>query len=308
MPRKSLSIFTQALDTTWVEGVGGTGYRRRMIKSILLGVDGSAHSATATRYALWMTERFGAHLTAIHVVDIASIEGSFLHDISGSLGFEPYLDFSSKMRDALHARGKTLLAELEAEAGARGVAVTPILTTGIVANEIVEQAKTADLVVIGHRGASAKYSSGLLGSTAESVTRKSPKPVFVCTSEYRECVNPLLAYDGSQRAAAAMQRAAQFCSTLSLPLTVLTVNRDEVSGRKTLEEAERYLAPYGLRTTFSLQQTGNAPERITNFLAENHHDLVFIGAYGHSRIIEMVLGSTTEYVMRNSPCAVFLNR
>ena len=37
-------------------------------------------------------------------------------------------------------------------------------------------------------------------------------------------------------------------------------------------------------------------------------DLLFIGAYGHSRIIEMVLGSTTEYVLRNSSCPVFLNR
>jgi nucleotide-binding universal stress UspA family protein len=39
-----------------------------------------------------------------------------------------------------------------------------------------------------------------------------------------------------------------------------------------------------------------------------HYDLLFIGAYGHRRIIEMVLGSTTEYVLRNAPCPVFLNR
>ncbi|WP_424669855.1 universal stress protein, partial [Candidatus Binatus sp.] len=44
------------------------------------------------------------------------------------------------------------------------------------------------------------------------------------------------------------------------------------------------------------------------FLKEHDADLLFIGAYGHSRIIEMVLGSTTEYVLRNSPCPVFLAR
>jgi nucleotide-binding universal stress UspA family protein len=41
---------------------------------------------------------------------------------------------------------------------------------------------------------------------------------------------------------------------------------------------------------------------------EQAHDLLFIGAYGHSWIIEMVLGSTTEYVLRNTPCSVFLSR
>ena len=278
------------------------------MKTILVGLDGSEHAATATLYALWMSARFGANVVGLHVVDIASIEGSFLHDISGSLGFEPYLDFSSKMRDALHERGKSLLAAFERQAAEHKVPSTTILTMGIVPNEISEQGEIADLLVIGHRGVSAKFSTGLLGGTAESVTRKCPTPVFVCTAEYRECKNPLLAYDGSQRAAAAMQSAAQFCSALKLPLTVLTVNRDESAGHRTLEEAERYLTPYKLPATFSLQQTGNAPERITNYLREQNHDLVFIGAYGHSRIIEMVLGSTTEYVMRNSPCAVFLNR
>jgi nucleotide-binding universal stress UspA family protein len=39
-----------------------------------------------------------------------------------------------------------------------------------------------------------------------------------------------------------------------------------------------------------------------------NHDLLFIGAHGHRRIIKMVLGSTTEYVLRNAPCPVFLNR
>jgi len=279
-----------------------------MIKTILVGLDGSDHARTAARYALWLGQRLGATVIGLHVVDIVSIEGSFFHDISGSLGFEPYLDFSSKMREVLHERGKGLLDEFVQRAAQTNVHTDTVLSMGVVANEIAEQAKTADLVVIGHRGVNEKFSTGLLGSTAESVTRKCPKPVFVCTMEFKECTNPVLAYDGSQRAAAGMQSAAEFCSTLGLPLTVLTVNKDEAAGRKVLDEAETYLRSYQLRTTFALQQTGNAPERIANFIREHRHDLLFIGAYGHSRIIEMVLGSTTEYVLRNTSCPVFLNR
>jgi nucleotide-binding universal stress UspA family protein len=279
-----------------------------MIKTILVGLDGSEHARVAVQYALWLGQRLQATVTGLHVVDIVSIEGSFFHDISGSLGFEPYLDFSSKMREVLHERGKALLQEFSDMAEKAGVRNDTLLSMGVVANEIAEHAKTADLVVIGHRGVNERFSTGLLGSTAESVTRKAPKPVFVCTLAFRECTDPLLAYDGSQRASAAMQSAAEFCTTLSLPLTVLTVNKDEAAGRRTLDEAETYLHPYQLRATFELQQTGNAPERIANFIKERHHDLLFIGAYGHSRIIEMVLGSTTEYVLRNTECPVFLNR
>ena len=75
-----------------------------MIKNILVGVDGSDHARTATRYAQWFAKRFDARVLGLHVIDIVSVEGPFFHDISGSLGFEPYLDFTSKVRDALAER------------------------------------------------------------------------------------------------------------------------------------------------------------------------------------------------------------
>jgi nucleotide-binding universal stress UspA family protein len=279
-----------------------------MIKTILVGLDGSETAAAATSYALWLAKRFGAEVVGLHVVDVVSIEGSFLHDISGSLGFEPYLDFSSKMREALEERGKGLLDAFRERAEHEGVSSQTVLATGVVANELVERARTADLVVIGQRGVDERFSTGLLGGTAESVSRKCPKPVFIAPREFRECQNPLLAYDGSVRAAAAMKVAAEFCSMLSLPLTVLTVSRDPEHGRKTLAEAQDYLRPYGLDVHAELQPAGSVPERIAELLRERGHDLLFIGAYGHSRVIEMVLGSTTEYVLRNAPCPVFLNR
>ncbi len=279
-----------------------------MIKTILVGLDGSEHARTAGRYALWLAERFKGRVLGLHVVDIVSIEGSFFHDISGSLGFEPYLDFSSKMRGVLEERGRALLDAFSEEAAQRGVQTDTALGMGIVANEIAERARTADLVVIGHRGVNERFSTGLLGGTSESVTRKCPKPLFIAPMTFAECAKPLLAYDGSARAAAVMQQAAEFCSALALPLTVLTVSRDEQQGRRILAEAEAYLHPYGLTTNLELQETGNAPERIANFIRERDHDLLFIGAYGHSRIIEMVLGSTTEYVLRNADCPVFLHR
>ena len=279
-----------------------------MIKSILVALDGSDHAEAALHHSLWLAERLRATVTGLHVVDIVSIEGSFLHDISGSLGFEPYLDFSAKMREALRERGRTLLDTFTRRCAERNVPCDAVLGMGIVANEICDHARTTDLVVIGHRGVNEQFSTGLLGSTTESVARKSPKPVFVSPIAFREISKPLLAYDGSPRASAAMHAAAELASTLGLPLTVLHVAREGANqGDKVLEEARRYLQSYDLRLTYELV-TGHANERIIEAITQRGHDLLFIGAYGHSRIIEMVLGSTTEYVLRNSPCPVFLAR
>jgi len=278
-----------------------------MIKSILVALDGSEHAEAALQHALWLAERLRATLIGLHVIDVVSIEGSFLHDISGSLGFEPYLDFSAKMREALRERGRVLLETFTKRCEERRVPCDTALGMGIVPNEICDQARTADLIVVGHRGVNEKFSTGLLGSTTESVTRKAPKPVFVAPMRFREIARPVLAYDGSQRASAAMHAAAELASALSLPLAVLHVARDDSTDGRVLEEARRYLQSYDLAVTVETV-TGHPHERIVQAIGERGYDLLFIGAYGHSRIIEMVLGSTTEYVLRNSACPVFLAR
>ena len=67
------------------------------------------------------------------------------------------------------------------------------------------------------------------------------------------------------------------------------------------------LESYGV-TVQTRRLTGPPHQRIVDVMRDGEYDLLFIGAYGHSRIIEMVLGSTTEYVLRNSSAPVFLTR
>ncbi len=63
--------------------------------------------------------------------------------------------------------------------------------TGIIANIIADEARKAELVVISQHGEHEQWSSGLLGSTTESVVRKSPVPVLVTPGTYRQFDNIL---------------------------------------------------------------------------------------------------------------------
>lgn len=278
-----------------------------MIKNILVPLDGSEHSRAALDYAIWITKKFEGTLFGQHIIDTISIEGTFFHDISGSLGFEPYLDFSSKMREILEERGKAILDDFVARCEKDGIRYTTVLDMGLIANEICDRAKVSDLVVIGHRGVNEEFSTGLLGTTAETITRKCPRPVFVSTKQFKTIEKPLLAYDGSQRASSAMESAAEFCTVLRLPLTVLAIAKEDAQSQTSLQQARSYLSSYAIDVKYESAR-GYPEQKIVEYLVTLNHDLLFIGAYGHRRIIKMVLGSTTEYVLRNSPCPVFLNR
>jgi nucleotide-binding universal stress UspA family protein len=139
------------------------------------------------------------------------------------------------------------------------------------------------------------------------VARKALGTVLICPVPARELRRLVLAYDGSERACKAMHVAAELASSLDAKLTVLSVGRDAKAGEMRLAQARAYFAPYGLSVEFK-HLAGNAAQEIIAFIRTNSTDALFVGAYGHSRIVEMMVGSTTEQVLRNAPCPLFLSR
>src|SRR5262249_59740541 len=165
---------------------------------------------------------------------------------------------SSKRREALRERGQVLLDGFRTRCEQAGVAHDTALPMGIIANEICDHARTADLVVVGHRGINEQFSTGLLGGTTESVARKSPRPVLVSPMTFAEIRKPLVAYDGSPRAGLALHLAAELASALGLPLTVLHVDRDGTRDVDTvLDEARRYLERYDV--VLDCERAGGSP-------------------------------------------------
>lgn len=277
-----------------------------MFKNILIPQDGSKHSETALSYGILLAKKFGAKVVGLYVVDAVAMEGPFLHDLSGSLGFEPYLNFSTKMQEILESNGDAILKVFRETCEKEDVRNAGIQESGIVANTICEKAKTTDIIIMGRRGINIQFDYGLFGSTTEGVIRKSTKPVIIVSEEYSELSRPLLAYDGGVSSSRAMHSAAEFAKTLSLPLTVLTVTREKDNGQ-ILKGAQEYLKAYDIITNFIPIQ-GDAPNEIVRYCKENNHDILFMGVGSHSRIFELVIGSTAEYVMRNVACPLFLER
>ncbi len=277
-----------------------------MFKNILVPIDGSSYSWAAADCAHWLAKRFGAVLTGVNVVDSVSLEGSFIHDISGAMGFEPFLDFSSKMRGILEENGNIMLGEFEAACKKLGIETHRTLASGIVSTEICKAARLSDLIVMGRRGINEAFEYTLLGSVAEAVIRKSSKPVLMVPAEFTSPKNALLAYNGSEHSSKAMHSAAEFCFAMGIELTVLTVSEDG-SGDDLLSDAQDYLKPYGTVAHF-VSVKGEAHTDIVEYLEENPHDIIFMGVTHHSRLLGAVLGSTTEYIMRSIKGAIFLER
>ena len=141
--------------------------------------------------------------------------------------------------------------------------------------------------------------------------RQTHKPVLITPREYKPFSKILIAYDGSIYADKALQTGAGMAQTLKLPVTVICVadKKDDATG--TLSKVKATLEKdYGLKVDTIAAEGSDHARGILEVCNEedNRFDLLVMGAYGHSKIQAIILGSTTVRVMRSSDCPILLCR
>lgn len=278
-----------------------------MIKSILIPTDGSEYSKVALEYGIYLAEKFGAKVTGLHVLDLRDLEGPLFSDIAGSLGFTPYQNYLAKFQKILEDRGDLILETFRNSCQEQSIRPDLKRLSGVVPSIIAEEAKKVDLVIIAQRGEHERWASGLLGSTTESVVRKSPRPVLVTPGAFRELGNILVAYDGSVESNKALKTACELFAFSDTGLKSVVVTSDEKRREALTEEIEAFVSPYQVDVDIECLK-GEASKEILRYAQDNRIDLIVMGAFGHSRIHDLILGGTTAYIIRNTTLPVLLNR
>ncbi|WP_457633210.1 universal stress protein [Oceanithermus desulfurans] len=274
-----------------------------MIKRLLLATDGSTPALGAERLAGYLAYELEAVLEALYVRDIRLIRMPELMDW-GAISM-PMPVYHEEMEKVLTARAEAVLERVREETEQAGVKVEPTVRTGVPYQVIVEEARTADLVVLGRAGEASGHEATGLGSTTERVVRTSPTPVLVAPLEPVRPDRLLLAYDGSDPATRALHLAAELAAGLALPVVVLTVDDDAMRAEALAAEAVAYLAERGA-TASAQTAAGDPDERILE--AEAPTDLLVMGAFGKGLIRTLLLGSTAELVLRRAVGPVLVVR
>ncbi len=277
-----------------------------MIKHILVPTDGSPAAEVGVRFAAAVATRYAATVRGLHVVDVKLLEGPFLRDISASLGTAPYVNYQGNIAMILEERGKAALESVSRICANHGVECRTELVTGLVVGSIVEQGELADLIILGRSGEHSEWLDGLVGSTTGGVVRRATRPVLVTGRETPGHDLFVAAYDGSGYSRAALRVAAEVTRDWGAALTVLVVGEGE-RAEGWAQEAVTYLKPYQL-TLHSEVRKGDPSETIVAFAEESRADMLIMGAYGHTKVRRLVVGSTTAYAMNNSPCPLLLTR
>jgi nucleotide-binding universal stress UspA family protein len=253
----------------------------RMFADVLVAINGQETGWGALDHALFVAQYEKARVHGLHV-----------------LPSEAHLQ--SKEAEALRA-------EFDRRCRAAGVSGELALEVGEVPRRVCERARWTDLVILSLSYPPAPQPIARLGSGLSTIIRRCPRPVLMVPGTTPRLRRALLAYDGSPKAEEALFVATYLTVRWNIPLVVVTVIEMGRTTSDTLVRARSYLEAQGKQATF-VKDHGPVPDVIVRAAEVHQCDLIIMGGYGFSPVMEIVLGSAVDELLRTSRQPILICR
>ncbi|GAA3528316.1 universal stress protein [Zobellella aerophila] len=269
-----------------------------MTTNVMACIDGSGFAGAVCDFASWASLRLDAPLTLIHVLDKAKQPD--LADLSGTIGLgtqehllEELAGLDEQRARLAKEQGRLMLEAARERAVKDGVnEPTTLQRHGELVDTLVEFEPHTRLLVLGRHGEDSDSAFAHLGSHVEQVIRAVHRPVLVTLGEFKAPQHIMLAFDGSATTRKGVEMLAQSPLFKGLSCHLVLVGADTDDNREQLNWAKTTLETAGIHAPARIV-AGDVDKVLGQYQQDNHIDLMVMGAYGHSRIRQWLVGSTT---------------
>lgn len=272
------------------------------MKNLLICTDGSSYSQEACLYAAWLSQKTKAAISVLYVTDLRQFEIPAVADFSGSLGIQPFEGMITQLQEVEEIKAdfvKEHALKTLKDAGVEEDRITFHHETGMLVEVMSDFADVADLVLLGKRGENANFATEHLGSMLERVLRSIDEPCLVTNRKFKPLEKVAIAYDGGESCKKALDYIGkhEIFRALDLHIIVCVEGHKEEQATERLKEAESIMHKAGAYPHCQILN-GEVETAIVDFVKHSAVDLLVVGAYGHSRIRELLIGSTTTELLR----------
>jgi nucleotide-binding universal stress UspA family protein len=284
------------------------------MNKILACIDGSVYTQSVRDHAIWAASRLSAPLEFLHTLD-RHPERASMRDLSGNIGLDSQdnLLFELAALDEKRSKlsqqhGREMLEHVTAYARSQGIAsVEQRLRHGALVDTLTELESDVRLFVMGKRGEHADFAKMHLGSEVERAVRAVHRPLLIASRQFKPIERFLVAFDGSDTTRKGVEMVAGSPLFKNLQCHVLMVANETADARGQVQWAQEKLSAAGIAVE-STVRPGTAESVIAEYVSANAIGMIVMGAYGHSRIRQLIIGSTTSAVIRTCLIPVLLLR
>lgn len=283
------------------------------MNQVLACIDGSPQASAVCDCAAWASRQLDAPLTLLHVLDQQQYPAT--GNLSGIIGLGSREYLLEELAALDEKRSKLALEEGRMMLDA---ARQRVITAGVEQPEVrqrhgdlVETLHDLEpdtrLLVIGKQGEDSGNDFQLIGSQLESVIRTMHRPILVTPANFSVPTSVMLAFDGSETTRKGVEMLASSPLVKGIPIHLVMVGADTSDSRVPLESARDALAAGGFEVHIAIR-AGEVEPTLHAYQAEHGIDLLVMGAYGHSRIRQFLVGSTTTNMIRTTTTPLLLLR
>jgi nucleotide-binding universal stress UspA family protein len=278
-----------------------------MYKTIVVHVDGSLQQASRLQAPALLANAHDAHLVGVAPTGMSRLDIALL---SGSMAVPVPLADVDQVRDAA-AQRLQVFTEQAAQLGVASVEAR--LIEDAADYGLLLQSRYADLLVLSQDADVGAYEPATMPGAPrvralpEQLALRGARPVLVVPESYAGEIIPgtvVAGWDGSMQALRALAGALPLLARADSVKLVL-VNPDELSGLHGEDpgaDMALYLARHGTRVEVVVQRSrASAGHALAALALDCHAGLLVIGAYGHSRYREWVLGGATRELLETTP-------
>ncbi|PKA39889.1 universal stress protein UspA [Rhizobium sullae] len=277
-------------------------------------IDGSPYAQSVCDHIAWIAGKTDVTVELLHVIGRRDLASEPVN-LSGNVGLgartallEELAELDAQKAKVSHKRGRLLLEEAKARLQAAGVQnVETKLCNGDVVETVQEFEANADIIVIGKRGEGADFAKGHLGSNLERVVRSTNKAIVIASRAFKPVNKLLIAYDGGTVAMKTVDQVVRSPILDGLGCKVVMAGAETLENRKKLDDAAVILKAAGYAPDVALVQ-GSADKVISETVEKEGFDLLAMGAYSHSRLRNLFIGSTTTEMIRSCKVPVVIFR
>jgi nucleotide-binding universal stress UspA family protein len=278
--------------------------RPAMLRSILIGLDGSAESAAARDLAVRWAAESGSHAVGLAVVDKARLLEEEASSVPG--GHHWHVGVPVSRVAGARRRLREALGEFEHRCSDIGVRCRCLDEDGAPSDRLVAWSRRSDLVVLGRRARADAGEDTFAEGTLATVLKECPRPVVSVPDGASAGGVTIVAYDGSCQADRAIYAFVASGLAASGPVHVVTVDGDAAEAAGRAEAAVEYLASHDVEAEACPIVSERAPaEEILRRVRHLRAGLVVMGAYGQSALREFFLGSVTRSMLCEAEVPIF---
>jgi nucleotide-binding universal stress UspA family protein len=275
-------------------------------QTILVAADGSPAAQAAGTVAIQIASSEAGTIRGLYVLDEMLALNTYA-DHHRELGSTGQITSRAELLGSLEAQGSVALEWLASACEAADVPSSTQILAGGVAELVQREAKEAHLVALGRRGHGHADNPEHLGRNFRAIARRVERPLLAGGDVVRPVHRLLLAYNGTKRSREAMNWVARLRDALPAEVAIVAVQETEADRiEEWLEEAQTRLAGAHSTACWCLQYQGIPAVEIVAAAEEIEADLVVMGRYGHSALIERLAGSTVDRVLRNTALPVLM--